>query len=77
MCPSVPGRVVAVEGTVATLDVDGTRTTADARLTPVRPGDFVLVYHGLIIRILDPKEAKERLQTLKQLDDGPSCHAPP
>lgn len=77
MCPSVPGRVVSVEGTVATIEVDGERRTADARLTPVKPGDFVLVYGGLIIRTLDEKEAKERLETLRKLGEGPSCFAPP
>lgn len=76
MPPSVPGRVLAVEGSIATLDVRGAQVTANARLTLVKPGDFVLVYCGVILRILDEKEAAERLRTFQQLAQNPACPAP-
>ncbi len=37
---------------------------ADAGLVAVRPGDFVLVYGGVIVQTLDPGEAKEQLRLL-------------
>ncbi len=74
--PSAPGRVLAVDGTMATLDVRGTRVIANARLVSVKPGDFVLVYGGVILRVLSEKEAEERLRTFEQLEAAPACPAP-
>jgi hydrogenase assembly chaperone HypC/HupF len=74
--PSLPGRVLSVEGTIATLDIRGVHVTANARLTPVKPGDFVLVYCGVILRVLDAREAEDRLRTLEGLESGPVCPAP-
>ena len=40
----------------------------DATMVPVRAGDFVLVYTGLIVQALDPEEAEERLRLLAEVE---------
>jgi len=63
MCLSVPGRVLAMEGTRGTVDVAGNTVEADFALTPdVRPGDYVLVHAGFSIQRYDAAEAQETLR---------------
>lgn len=64
MCLAIPGRVLSVEGSSATLDIRGTHVLADASMVDVRPGDYVVVYAGLIVQTLDPADAEERLGVL-------------
>lgn len=64
MCLGIPSRVLSVEGTTARVDVRGRVAVADARMVPVRVGDYVLVYAGLITEVLDPRDAEERLRAL-------------
>jgi len=64
MCLAIPGKVIRLEGSVATLDLRGQTVTADASLVSVRPGDFVLVYSGLIVQTLEEEDALERLRLL-------------
>ena len=75
MCLGIPARVVSVDGTTAVVDLRGTPRTVDATMVPVHPGDFVLVYTGLIVQALDPEEAEERLRLLDEVEGaarGPS-----
>jgi len=64
MCLAIPGKVLLVEGSVATLDLHGRQVKADASMVSVKPGDFVVVYAGLIVQTLDEEEARERLRIL-------------
>ncbi len=75
--PSVPGRVLQVDGTIALLDIRGARVTANAKLVSIKPGDFVLVYCGVILRVLSEKEAAERLATFEGLESAGACPRPP
>lgn len=65
MCLSIPGRVLAVEGSAVLLDVRGRQVRADASMVPVSPGDYVVVYAGMIVEVLEPNEARERLRLLE------------
>ena len=64
MCLAIPGRVLRVDGSIATLDVRGRQVQADASMVSVKPGDFVVVYAGLIVQMLEEDEAQERLRLL-------------
>jgi hydrogenase maturation factor len=53
-----PGLVTAVDADTALVRIDGRTRTAMTLLTPdVRPGDWVLVGAGAIVRRLDAQQA--------------------
>jgi len=63
MCLGVPGRVVQVEGMVATVDFWGVRREVrlDVVDEPVAPGDYVLNHVGYAIRRIPESEIAETL----------------
>ncbi|MGD1027998.1 HypC/HybG/HupF family hydrogenase formation chaperone [Candidatus Binatus soli] len=69
MCLGVPGKVLTVDGSVATVDFFGVRR--DVRLDivdePVEPGDYVMNHVGFAIRRIPPAEVKETLALYEQL----------
>ena len=69
MCLGVPGRVVAVDGLVATVDFWGVRreTRLDVIDAPVVPGDYVLNHVGFAIRRIPPEEIAETLALYEEL----------
>ncbi|HLK10614.1 MAG TPA: HypC/HybG/HupF family hydrogenase formation chaperone [Candidatus Binatia bacterium] len=75
MCLGVPGRVVAVDGDVATVDFWGVRRPVrlDVVDEAVAPGDYVLNHVGFAIRRIPPQEIAETLalyETLLAAADG-------
>ena len=75
MCLTIPGLVVTVNGEHATVDYGsfGMRRNASVLMVRAEVGDYVLVQGGFIIKILQPKEAKEALKVWElvrhQMDD--------
>ena len=63
MCLGVPGRVVAIDGPVATVDFWGVRREVrlDVVDEPVVPGDYVLNHVGYAIRRIPESEIGETL----------------
>jgi hydrogenase expression/formation protein HypC len=63
MCLGVPGRVVAVQGQLATVDFWGVRreTRLDVIDEPVGPGDYILNHVGFAIRKIPAGEIEETL----------------
>ena len=63
MCLGVPGRVVAIDGPVATVDFWGVRREVrlDVVDEPVAPGDYVLNHVGYAIRRIPESEIGETL----------------
>lgn len=60
MCFGVPMRVIQAEGTNALCDGFGRQeTVSTALLDHVQDGDFLLVYLGSAVRILDAAEARQ------------------
>jgi hydrogenase assembly chaperone HypC/HupF len=58
MCLVAPGRVSAIDGAVATLDVDGRRRVASILFEPeVRVGDWVIVAGDAVLRRIDAADA--------------------
>lgn len=71
MCLAVPAEVVEIEQGVATCRVGEGSATVKASLLvmdeDVTLGDYVIIHAGFAIRKLDPKEAEESLQILREL----------
>ena len=75
MCLGVPGRVVDVDGSLATVDFFGVRRTVrlDVVDEPVSPGDYVLNHVGFAIRRIPAEQIQETLalyeSLLREADD--------
>lgn len=69
MCLGVPGRVLAVEGELATVDFFGIRRQVrlDVVDEPVKPGDYILNHVGFAIRRIPQEEIAETLSLYEQL----------
>ena len=71
MCLAVPGKVLSVdEGGCATVDMLGAQREVSLRLVPdAQVGDYVLVHAGFGIQVVDPEEARETIELVKQLPE--------
>ena len=69
MCLGVPGRVIEIDGPVATVDFFGVRRTVSLQVVdePVAPGDYVLNHVGFAIRRIPPEEIGETLALYERL----------
>lgn len=69
MCLGVPGRVVEVQGNIATVDFWGVRRQVflDVVDEPVAPGDYILNHVGFAIRRIPDSEAAETLALYEEL----------
>ena len=63
MCLGVPGRIVEMQGLVATVDFWGVQRSVrlDVVDEPVKPGDYVLNHVGYAIRRIPEREIEETL----------------
>ena len=69
MCVALPGKVIKMDGTRATVDFSGNIVTAEAGLVNVKPGDRVLVHAGCIIQTMDEETADELEEMFKEIED--------
>jgi hydrogenase expression/formation protein HypC len=69
MCLGVPGKVVAIDGNIATVDFWGVRRQVllDVVDEPVAVGDYVLNHVGYAIRRIPESEIGETLALFEQL----------
>ena len=69
MCLGVPGKVLTVDGSIATVDFFGVRRAVRLDIVdePVEPGDYVMNHVGFAIRRIPPAEVKETLALYAQL----------
>ena len=69
MCLGVPGRIVAVNGLVATVDFWGIRRQVRLELVdqPVAPGDYILNHVGYAIRRIPEDDIQGTLDLYAQL----------
>lgn len=76
MCLGVPGRVIAVDDLIATVDFWGVQREVrlDVVDEPVAPGDYVLNHVGYAIRRIPADQAEATLalyqDLLEQADEG-------
>jgi hydrogenase expression/formation protein HypC len=70
MCLAVPALVKSVKGQSAVVDIEGVRREVSIQLTPeAKAGDYVLLHTGYAIGIIDPAEAAETLNLLRQMSE--------
>jgi hydrogenase expression/formation protein HypC len=69
MCLGVPGRIVEVNGLVATVDFWGIRREVRLELVdqPVAPGDYILNHVGYAIRRIPEADIEGTLALYEQL----------
>jgi len=69
MCLGVPGRIVAVTGSVATVDFWGVQRQVrlDVVDQPVQPGDYILNHVGYAIRRIPSEEIAATLALYEEL----------
>jgi hydrogenase expression/formation protein HypC len=63
MCLTFPGKIVSIQGNLASVDYgrDGVRDNINVSLVDAQLGTYVLVQGGFAIRALSDEEAKEVL----------------
>jgi len=68
MCWAVPARIVAVEGDLGRVEVEGTAREVGLQLIEdPRVGDYVLVHAGFAIQKVDEEEARKTLALFEEL----------
>ncbi len=74
MCLGVPGKVIDVNGAIATVDFWGVRRQVrlDVVDEPVSPGDYILNHVGYAIRRIPESEIAETLALYEQLLQEPA-----
>jgi hydrogenase expression/formation protein HypC len=69
MCLGVPGKIVAIDGDVATVDFWGVRREVRLEVVdePVQPGDYILNHVGYAIRRIPASEIDATLALYEEL----------
>jgi hydrogenase expression/formation protein HypC len=69
MCLGVPGKVIEVDGLMATVDFWGLRKQIHLEVVddPVRPGDYILNHVGYAIRRIPNEEIEATLALYEEL----------
>ena len=69
MCLGVPGKVLAIDGLLATVDFFGVKKELRLDIVdePVQVGDYVLNHVGFAIRRIPPEEVQETLALFDQI----------
>jgi hydrogenase expression/formation protein HypC len=68
MCLGIPMKVIQLDGDTAVAEAGGIRK--DVRLdlvSDITIGDYILIHTGFAIEKLDPKEAVETLELIKEV----------
>jgi len=71
MCLGVPGKVLSIDGLVATVDFFGVQKELRLDIVdePVQVGDYVLNHVGFAIRRIPTEEVQETLALFEQILD--------
>lgn len=68
MCVGIPGKVTAINGRMATVEVGGAqREIATDLLGGVQIGDYVIAHAGFAIHKVDEEEALKTLEIIREL----------
>ena len=69
MCLGVPGKIIAVDGSIATVDFWGVQRQVrlDVVDEPVQPGDYILNHVGYAIRRIPSSEIQATLSLYQEL----------
>jgi hydrogenase expression/formation protein HypC len=71
MCLSVPAQIVAIDGDVAEVSVNGALFRAGVQMiSDPCVGEFVLLHAGFAIQRISVEEAEETLLLLREMDES-------
>ncbi len=69
MCVAATGKVVKIDGEIAEVDFNGNIVRAHTGIINVKPGDDVLVHAGLVIQVMNKKDAEEMRKLFEELEE--------
>ena len=69
MCVAATGKVVKIDNEIAEVDFNGNIIRAHTGIIDVKIGDDVLVHAGLIIQVMNKKDAEEMRKLFEELED--------
>jgi hydrogenase expression/formation protein HypC len=70
MCLAIPAKVIRIEGDSAVVTIEDVEYTASIMLLEdVKPGDYIMLHAGFAIEKVDPGQAAETLQLLKEIGE--------
>ena len=68
MCLAIPMRITAIDGKMATIELDGLSQRTSIMLLPsAEIGDYVLVHAGCAITVLSEEDAQDTLDLLAEI----------
>lgn len=71
MCLGIPGKVEAIEGKEAIVDMGGVKRKVRLDLIEnLNQGDYVVVHAGFVIQKLTKEEAKDLLDAIEELGEA-------
>jgi hydrogenase expression/formation protein HypC len=59
MCLAIPGKIIKINGQLATVDFQGIKKEVNINLVKVKLGDFIMVHAGFAIEKMGKDQAKE------------------
>ncbi len=68
MCVAIPGKVISLEGSRATVDFEGSCVKVNTGLVEPKVGDYVLVHAGCAIEVMGREKAEEIIGLFKELE---------
>jgi len=72
LCLAVPGRIISLEGTGATVDLSGNTIEVDVSLIEdPSVGDWVIVHAGFALERVDEEAARETIALVRALLEAP------
>jgi len=70
MCVAMPGEVVKLNGTKATVSFDGNVIEVEAGLVKVKIGDFALVHAGCVIQVISDFDKEMLLDLISEIENA-------
>lgn len=67
MCLGIPGKIIEIKGSMAKVDVAGTRKDISIELMrEASVGEYVIVHAGFAIEKVDPEKAQQTLDLISE-----------
>jgi len=70
MCVAMPGEVIDMNNTKATVNFSGNLIEVEAGLVKVKIGDFVLVHAGCVIQIISEFDKDMLLELISEIENA-------
>ena len=69
MCLAIPGRIIDIEGNLATVDFSGAKKKIALDLVEAKEGQYVLVHAGFAIKVISERDARKNIELLERLGE--------